>query len=302
MNRLAVIIPFYKREQITNICFKHIADQSKRLGFDVITAGSEGEKSQKLAKKHGLKYLEVNNSPLSSKLNELIKACKAYDGVIISGSDDFFSDSFIEYYQDIDLNKPIVYHYNDAHVFSVWHNKLVTGFRHTLKQPIGVGRLFSKEALEVLNYNVYRERRERGLDSSALRTIKKNRIETHLIEYQDVLILDVKQDNNLTSPELVNIIKDSSPLTVLDDLGDIKDEILKLEKGQVKHKPRTKLNKMNKADVKKIKAEVLKTFGHFQEGKTYLFKEHNFKDLEKKGYVREIKTRNTRAKKTGTKK
>lgn len=103
MNKLIVLVPFYKRHRLTKLCFKRLKSQSKKLGFEVVVAGSEGEESKKLAK--GLHYIEVPNQPLSNKLNALLNECREFDGVIVLGSDNFISDSIIKMYQEMDLSK-----------------------------------------------------------------------------------------------------------------------------------------------------------------------------------------------------
>jgi len=126
MNKLAVILPIYKRHNLTRLCLEWLRLQADKFLFDVFIAGSEGGVSERLVLEFGFNYIEVDNKPLSNKLNALTEKCKGYDGVILMGSDDFMSDSVFELYQSIDTSKPVLYGFNDSHVYCTMSNKFVT--------------------------------------------------------------------------------------------------------------------------------------------------------------------------------
>jgi hypothetical protein len=230
MNRLAVILPIYKRHNLTRLCLEWLDIQSKKFSFDVIVAGSEGDTSKKLVEHFWFKYIEVKNNPLSGKLNALIEMCKDYDGVVLTGSDDFISDSVFELYQSIDVSKPVLYGFNNAHVYCTNSNKLATGIPYGKKMTIGVGRLFTGELLKSLNYKPWNEEKNRGLDTSSSNNVLNNGFEHISLDYSGHFILDVKDDLNITHRSIVSTCEHiENSIRISNELGDIGLSILSLK-------------------------------------------------------------------------
>lgn len=280
MNKLAVVVPFYKRPELTKLCFKMLRDQSKRLGFDVIVAGSEGEESKKLAR--GFKYIEVENQPLGRKLNALIKECRDYDGVIIMGSDDFMSDSIIEMYQDIDCSKPVYYVFDDVYVYSAKYKEVRSGLDYKNRPSgCGIGRMYTKKSLEMLNYLIWDNTRAKGLDADAARRCASKGITPEWVELGDHFLIDAKVEDNITSHDVVLLRDTKHPLTIMKRLGKIGDDILNMELGN----ERIYSNKELSTNVKKYKAKVIKSFHQFKEGDIVAFKYDRYRDLLRAGFI-----------------
>ena len=81
-NRLAVIVPHYKRKEVTKLCLKRLEEQQQKFGFEVFTSGDYTTQ---------FNNVPCNNLPVGNKNNTLLQAAKGYDGVMIVGSDNFFS-------------------------------------------------------------------------------------------------------------------------------------------------------------------------------------------------------------------
>jgi hypothetical protein len=92
--RLALVIAIYNRHDLESLVIERYKEQSKKYGFEIIIAGSEGEASQKIAK--GCHYIEIKNYPVSVKHNALINKAKELDvdGVVLSGSDNIVNDNY----------------------------------------------------------------------------------------------------------------------------------------------------------------------------------------------------------------
>ena len=145
MNKIAVIIPFFKRHEITSLCFEDIKLKAEKYNLDVYTAGSEGENSRKLAESFGFKYIETLNNPVSSKLNTLIQETKSggYDGVLLLGSDNFITEELLDKYSKIDLKKQVMYGVKDLYFYRVSDKKTgVDGQYIHNAISVGAGRLF----------------------------------------------------------------------------------------------------------------------------------------------------------------
>jgi hypothetical protein len=198
MNKLAVILPFWERPNVTKLCFERLEMQRVKFGFDVFVSGDDESIVPK-----SWKCIEVPNLPLGNKLNTLIACTKDYDGVIILGSDDFVSDSVFELYQTIDCTKEVFYGFNDCHVYNAWTKQLKYGINY--KDTIGVARLWTKPTLEKMDYKLYQSERNKGLDTNSRVNMLANGIVEVSIPYNGYFIVDVKCEDNITSPEIIEI-------------------------------------------------------------------------------------------------
>ena len=283
MNKLAVILPIYKREEITSLCFEHLLYQSKRFGFDVFVVGSEGEKSENLVKKFGFNYVEFENNPLSEKLNAILKYVKGYDGVILMGSDNFLSDSIIELYKEIDCSIKAVYGFDDLHFYDVAANKLATkgSYNRNRKMTIGVGRLFTKSLIEASNSVLWDEYRNSGLDNCCAKRIDKLGGDHLFIPYdENFFILDVKHELNITNPCVINtcevvvsneLLKDYLPniyKKILDLKETINPKIIKNKLNPIKMKNQKTLKQNPLKEPTKVKIRVTKAVAGMQVGDT----------------------------------
>lgn len=282
MNKLAVIVPFYKRHELTKLCFKRLKSQSKRFKFDIIVAGSEGIESKNISR--GLKYIEVKNV-LGLKLNSLLAECKAYDGVIVLGSDNFISDSIIELYKTIDTKKPVYYSFDDIFIYSKRLNKLVSDMAYTENgQSIAIARLFTKPLLEKMNYKVWSDNRVKGLDGDSEKRLKSKGIKEIILPLDNHFIIDVKVDSNITSQDVALTGKVEHSLDVITtQLKDVGADILKLV---AVTKERITLVKEDK--IERIDARVIIPFHQYENNKVYSFKKYHYKVLLRAGYIEPI--------------
>lgn len=280
INKIAVIIPFYKRHDLTKLCFDRIKRQSKRLKFDVIVAGSEGKESRDIAK--DLKYIEVENK-LGKKLNSLLSQCKDYDGVIVLGSDNFMSDSIIKMYQEIDCTKEVYYSFDDIYIYSAKYRKIISDFDYTRAgNGIGVARLYTKPTLKKMSYQVWDAKRRSGLDRSATERCKKNGIEHIRLKLGKHYLFDVKIEQNISAHEMIFTGHKEHPLELLDKITKATAKnILKMALGQEKVYIKKDLSK----PIKKRKCRVIKPFNDHIEGDIIEVKPHIFRGLYRGGFV-----------------
>lgn len=273
MNKLAIILPYWGRPEVTKLCFERLEAQRVKFGFDVFVAGDNDS-----IVPIGWYILDVPNLPLGNKLNSLISRTKDYDGVIIIGSDDFISDSVFELYQTIDCTKLAFYGFDDCHVYNAWTKQLKYGI--TYKDTIGVARLWTKPTLEKMDYKLYQPERNKGLDSNSKINMLANGIVEVAIPYNGHFIVDVKCEDNITSPEIIEIC------TIEDDpkrLNELHKGILKLKtKGN-----QTINNPILMEKVKKdlMKVTILKAFEQFEENQTISLPHTTAKELVNDGFA-----------------
>lgn len=256
MNKLAVILPFWERPSVTKLCFERLEMQRVKFGFDVFVSGDNEDIVPK-----GWSFLNVNNLPLGNKLNTLIQCTTDYDGVIILGSDDFVSDSIFQLYQKIDCTKEVFYGFDDCHVYNAWSKQLKYGI--TYKDTIGVARLWTKPTLEKMDYKLYQSERNQGLDTNSKINMLTNGIEEIRLSYDGHFIVDVKCEDNITSPEIIEICT----------IEDNPKRLNELHKGILKLKTNGKQTINNPILMEKVKKDlvkvtILKSFAHFEQGQS----------------------------------
>jgi len=281
MNKLSVIVPIYKRESITKLCLERLLKQSKKLKFDVIVAGSEGNKSKQIAK--GLKYIETENKPLGKKLNSLLKECTNYDGIIVMGSDDFMSDSIIKMYQQIDTSKEVYYSFNDIYIYSNKYKIIRSDFDYTRAgNGIGVARLYTKPTLKKMNYEIWSNTRLKGLDGNADKRLKAKGINEIQIDLDTHFLIDIKIESNISAHEMIFSGHKEHDLNVVQKLGKIGEKILHL-----KAKTAERLN-LHEIDIPKLKAKVIKEFNGNRKGIIIELKKDHYNRLLKSGYISSV--------------
>ena len=214
--KYVVIIPMYKRHDLTRLCFKHLKRQQLMFEFDVIIGGSEGEASKALADEFSYKYIEVPNRPLGRKFNLLMEAAKGYDGVVVLGSDDFLSDSAFERYAEIDINEPTIHGITKCHFFSTETKRLASlNFKNSLIQIVGAGRFYPASLLKHFDWKPWTDEKENGLDTDA-----SLRLCTEEVNLEGVYLLDVKHTLNVTKKDIVKAGREENKAVMYKELGE----------------------------------------------------------------------------------
>lgn len=155
-----VVLPIWKRQPSVSMALRWYEQQR----CEIVVVGSEGEVSRSLANGHH--YVEVSNYPLDAKYDAGFAYCKQFnpDVVTIIGSDDFITEDYFHW-----AREQIFYGYDivgflDFYIASIEHqkiyywggyaqNKLVNENR--TGESIAAGRVFSKKALDSVNWRPY---------------------------------------------------------------------------------------------------------------------------------------------------
>ena len=99
--RVGISIPFYQRHDLTRLTVAWNRARFEEAGCEVVIVltGSDGKKSEQLAKQLGCQYLEHENHPLGAKFNAGIAALRGedLDFVVWIGSDDFLSQAYVDF-------------------------------------------------------------------------------------------------------------------------------------------------------------------------------------------------------------
>ena len=200
--KIALCIPVWKRHDLEKIVIRNFVSQSKKFGFEIIVAGSEGDLSKKLAK--GCHYIEVENHPLSNKLNSLLAKANDLnvDGVVIMGSDDLVSDSYWSYIQTLRSDEDVYTGLKDIYFYSTSQKQLGhwKGYRNG-QQSAGAGRFYPKQVLDNVNWKLWDDGLFKGLDTNASQKLSKLKVSERIISMEEAnaYLIDVKHTLSITN-------------------------------------------------------------------------------------------------------
>lgn len=148
------------------------------LDLEMIVVGSEGKPSRRLAEGKGWRYVERANRPLGRKWNHAVQAAKTLDpdAVLIVGSDDWLSDPLLRWYaetiaQDVSFAGLLDEYFVDTKTrralhFPGYRTRPERGRPDRRGEPMGLGRMLSRELLTRIGWRPWSDRIERGLDGN----------------------------------------------------------------------------------------------------------------------------------------
>jgi len=183
---LGVVIPIYKRRDLTALCLRWwaaLVSQFSAGQILVVVVGSEGEDSRSVfdeAEILGGIYLEHPNQPLGQKWNAGVNVAieAGVDGVAIYGSDEFPDRTMV---QTLIQGLKHSYDYQgwlDNYVIDLLAPelsvRLFKGYAHDSPrygEPVGRGRCISKSMIEKWEGRIYDPATRVGLDSTMTRRL-----------------------------------------------------------------------------------------------------------------------------------
>lgn len=169
--KVIAVTPFHNRPEISRIFWQN----SKDIGLDVIAVVSD-RRNRQLANKYALETIWANNRPLGGKWLKGIKALEKYDYdyLLFLGSDDIISKRLLHRYKK-EFDKGVKYlGLQDAVAMDYRTKKfrLFQGYQSWRKgESLGSGRLIHRSILEALNYDLFEDNINFGIDGSMNREI-----------------------------------------------------------------------------------------------------------------------------------
>jgi hypothetical protein len=143
------------------------------------------------------------NEPLSEKWNYGLEQLKYidFDAVIMMGSDDYFDERFLDFvrsnWRDYDMIGFIDMYFKDNQGVNFYWS----GYKsNRVGEPAGAGKVYSKEYLERINYNLFPNPSNRGLDGQAWTVVnftKARKFITSLKENK-LWLCDIKDGDGIT--------------------------------------------------------------------------------------------------------
>lgn len=190
MWKIVVLTCAYKRTEI----FKKFVDN---VPYKLVVVGDE-QNQQEL--KNGV-YLLHENKPLGKKWNYGLQFCKNmdFDYLVITGSDDLFCPNLWQWYQTINV------HYAgllDLYFIDGLRVKYCAGFnKNRYGEPHGAGRVLHRSVLEELDWTLWDDNINIGLDASMTTRLQRLDMQTQFIKIKDMgfVAADIKTSENLHS-------------------------------------------------------------------------------------------------------
>lgn len=188
--KLLVYTAVWKRPEITEICFMGI----RRLNLPALAVISEVDMIP-LCEKYGIEWVMAENSPLGTKKNAGLARAREmdFDFLMEIGSDDLILNELIDQYQKFFVKYDFFGVCDAAYI----NGETLECRREISGTPYGAGRVISRKALELVDFNLW-PRANRGLDKYSL-----NNLYNKGIKYWQIppiaypLVIDIKSPVNL---------------------------------------------------------------------------------------------------------
>jgi hypothetical protein len=196
---LLIYLAVWRRPEITELCFMGIERMKKHSAYNIEAFAVISEPGMiQLCNKYGIKWFMTDNYPLGKKKNTGLRAAERFDFDYLMeiGSDDLITNDLLTQYLDY-FGKYDFFGITDAAYI-----ESETGACRRLttdKSTYGAGRIISRKILNQMNWTLWSDSLNRGLDNNSLYNIEtKTKVKYHKVKHQDVPgVIDVKSSENL---------------------------------------------------------------------------------------------------------
>lgn len=196
--KILIYLALWKRPQITELCFKGINRLRQHPDFDiqVLAVASEPEMIP-LCEKYNVLVVTHENLPLSKKKNFGLQTAKSFDFDYLMeiGSDTLVLTELLDQYKEC-----IGVH----HFFGIGDAAFIDSETQSCRRvggasTYGGGRMISRTALEAMNWKIWPDHLNKGLDNaSVFKLAREGGFWYQQIKPGDVpLVFDVKSDVNI---------------------------------------------------------------------------------------------------------
>ena len=196
--KILILLPIWKRERITKICFDNLKELQKDFDIEVLCIVSEVWAKQE-AFKYGFKYVEASNECLGTKMNIGVREAMGmkFDYLMNLGSDDIITKELIESYKDLFNNNVPCFGSTKLTFIDSKAKELKT---YDYGIMIGAGRCISKDILETtLRSGELYDKIQIGLDMNSMKKLNCTMTE---VDNAFNTIYDIKSDVNLWTYEV----------------------------------------------------------------------------------------------------
>lgn len=195
---LLVFVAVWKRPDITELCFMGIDRIKKHPMYNIQALAVISEKEMiPLCNKYKINWVMTENNPLGRKKNYGLKQASNidFDYMLEIGSDDIITDDLLDQYLEY-YDKYEAFGVQDiCYVESV--NLECRRFNSHLS-TYGAGRVISRKVLESVEWRLWNDDINRGLDNDSIRKMKSANVNYFKVPPMDVPgVIDIKSDENI---------------------------------------------------------------------------------------------------------
>lgn len=166
--RILIYLAVWKRPEITELCFKGIKRLQQHPDFEIEAAAVISEDEMiPLCEAYGVHWVMAENFPVGKKKNTGLQFCREFefDFLMEIGSDDLVLNSLLDDYKKFMVKYDFFGVSELAFIDTVTADCRKHGGKDTL---IGAGRMISRKALEALEWKIWTDHRNRGLDRDSV--------------------------------------------------------------------------------------------------------------------------------------
>ena len=218
--RIGIMTTLWKRPELSRIVLSwYTALEIKGVELVCLAAGSEGKRSETLAKDCGWYYVSARNNPLGAKHNKALRSICTLDNidaVVIIGSDDLCNREYFEHIRDEIRDDA-----DEISMEGIYYHDLATGkTAYVDRINPGAGRVLSYSFCKMHNFKAWPDEANNMLDGKMHGQILQHamlRRSIHNPDKQNIVVLDIKgSDTNMWTQREMNERVRHMPRTELD--------------------------------------------------------------------------------------
>lgn len=220
--RILLFAAIYGRPVLTRLILRHydalLTRLTPELGrLEMLVVGSEGDASRNLcADLPSIRYVEAMNDPLNRKYNAGLLTARRMnpDALVVVGSDDMVSANLLRAYAGKIAAGVPVFGLRDLWFFDAvtqrlgyWPGYNGTDQAHRLGEPIGCGRCFTRDVLELVDWRLWPDDPPRNsvMDLHSMLHVRSHGVECQAFTLAELNghAVDVKVGRNITEFEKI---------------------------------------------------------------------------------------------------
>ncbi len=195
---LLVYLAVWRRPEITELCLLGIERMRMHPAYNIQAFAVISEPEMiPLMEKYNIGWAMHENLPVSKKKNYGLKALSAYqfDYMMEIGSDDLVTDYLLTQYVDY-FGKYEYFGISDCLYISVETDESRRLINH--QSTYGAARVISRSLLEKMNWSLWPDNLNRGMDNASNRNIAKHGVNFYRVPAREYPgLIDVKSQENI---------------------------------------------------------------------------------------------------------
>lgn len=194
--KILIYLAVWRRPNITELCFRGIKRLQASFNIEALAVISEPSMIP-LCEAYGINWVMHNNEPLALKKNFGLHKAQEFDFDYLMeiGSDDLILNELIDDYIQNYVGKYDFFGISDAAYID---SETGDCRRLISKSTYGAGRMISRAVLEKMNWNIWTDKLNRGLDNNSVFNIQRNGfVYKRVSPLEFPCVVDVKSMENI---------------------------------------------------------------------------------------------------------